>query len=108
MDDMKIEDQIFYFKEGVVGDVENERSIAIRIIDALQDENRHMKESLCTMPKCEHIDKLEEKNRRYMEALELVVSMTKYSSHRCNICEHIRKRLQEALNTGGQYGYNYK
>jgi hypothetical protein len=46
MDDMKIEDQIFYFKEGVVGDVENERSIAIRIIDALQAENKRYREAL--------------------------------------------------------------
>jgi hypothetical protein len=46
MDDMKIEEQIFYFKEGVVGDVENERSIAIRIIDALQSENKKLRETL--------------------------------------------------------------
>jgi hypothetical protein len=40
----------------------------------LQDENRHMKEGLCTMPKCEHVDKLQAENKRYREALEVIAS----------------------------------
>jgi hypothetical protein len=46
--------------------------VEVSDFEQLQAENRHMKESLCTMPKCEHVDKLEKKNRRYWEALELV------------------------------------
>lgn len=46
MEDMTIEQQIFYFKEGVQGDVENERGIAIKIIDKLQADNNRLRKAL--------------------------------------------------------------
>jgi hypothetical protein len=70
MDDMKIEDQIFYFKEGVVGDVENERSIAIRIIDALQAENKLLKTKTPTITS--GYEKLQAENRRLREVLKMI------------------------------------
>ena len=38
----------------------------------LKTENRHMNESLCTMPKCKNIDQYIAENKRLREALEKI------------------------------------
>jgi hypothetical protein len=88
MDDMKIEDQIFYFKEGVVGDVENERSIAIRIIDALTEDRDLWRKS---EGEClEDNKKLQAENKRYKKALEKIML--------CSMQSVSFKIAQEVLN----------
>ena len=41
-----------------------------KTITTLQADNKHMKESLCTMSKCEHLDKLQADNTKMREALQ--------------------------------------
>ena len=85
-DEMK---QLLDHREGVI--IEKNETIT-----TLQADNKHMKESLCTMPKCEHLDKLQADNTKMLKALNDIDEVF-YTGNMTNRIEKIRPIVKQAL-----------
>jgi hypothetical protein len=94
----EIDDGILFIQDDSLGGDTGEIGIPIERILVLQAENRHMKESLCTMPKCEHVDKLQAENNRLRQVMFIIREQCKAGITRPI---KIARTIDRALSIGG-------